>query len=287
MTRIPVSAVLALSGALGLVDAGARPLRADSLAGWTSYLAATDRRIARELSSAGGFLVSDFAADAAAARQRVLSGAVLTHRMESVDANGRSIPIAGALIHHWRGAILIPGLTLTDLLSSLQRDVPDTGQEDVLRAAVIERAPDMVKVYLKLRRTKFVTVVFNTEHVVHFRHHGATRASSGSVATKIAELADPGTPQERELPAGQDHGYLWRWNAYWRYEQTPRGVIAECESVSLSRDVPSVVRYLVGPMIESTARESMERTLVSMRAHFTTAVRQDRSETPRASSPAR
>jgi hypothetical protein len=47
------------------------------------------------------------------------------------------------------------------------------------------------------------------------------------------------------------------------------GVIIECESVSLSRTVPSVVRYIVGPLIDSTARESMTRTLEAVRAVLT------------------
>jgi len=35
---------------------------------------------------------------------------------------------------------------------------------------------------------------------------------------------------------GDDRGFLWRLNAYWRYEQVAGGVIAECESITLSRD---------------------------------------------------
>jgi len=35
----------------------------------------------------------------------------------------------------------------------------------------------------------------------------------------------------------------------------------------LSRTVPTLVRYLVGPLIESTARESMEHTLRAVRAN--------------------
>jgi hypothetical protein len=81
-------------------------------------------------------------------------------------------------------------------------------------------------------------------------------------------VSDPDTPDERELPPGEDRGFLWRLNAYWRYEEVAGGVIAECESISLSREVPSFLRYLISPLVESTARESMERTLVTLRARF-------------------
>ena len=214
------------------------------------------------------FLAQEFGPAAADDARAVRAGAVVVRHVETKDSRGRGIDVPSGLVHHWRGAVLIPGLKLASLLRSLQSDVPEMGQEDVLRASVIERGPDSMKVFLKLRRTKFVTVVYNTEHEVRFRHWSATRASSTSTATKIAELENPGTPDERELPAGSDRGFLWRWNAYWRYEETPAGVIAECESISLSRDMPPVLRYVLGPLVESTARESMERTLTSMRTHF-------------------
>ena len=56
-----------------------------------------------------------------------------------------------------------------------------------------------------------------------------------SVATRIAELADVGTAQEHEKSADADSGFLWRLNAYWRYEAVPGGVIVECESVGKVR----------------------------------------------------
>ena len=68
---------------------------------------------------------------------------------------------------------------------------------------------------LKLTRKELITVTYNTEHVVELTRHGPARASSRSVATKIAELADAGTSREREKPAGSDLGLLWRLNAYW------------------------------------------------------------------------
>ena len=85
-------------------------------------------------------------------------------------------------------------------------------------------------------------------------------------ATRIAELANAGTKNEREKVPGDDNGFLWRLNAYWRYEQVDGGVLIECESVSLSRVVPFAVRLFVSPIVERIARESLERTLVSLRA---------------------
>jgi hypothetical protein len=120
-------------------------------------------------------------------------------------------------------------------------------------------------VYLRLKRTRIVTVVYDTEHDVTFRRLGPARATSVSIATRIAEVEDPGTPGEQTRTPGDDHGFLWRLNAYWRYEQVQDGVIAECESISLSRSVPFVLRAIAGPLIEGTARESLEQTLTALR----------------------
>ena len=125
-----------------------------------------------------------------------------------------------------------------------------------------------MRVYLRLQKSKYVTVVYNTEHLVTFRRYGAERASSMSTATKIAEVADAGLPTEHELVPGQDRGFLWKLNAYWRYEQAGSGVIAECESLTLSRPIPYLLTYLIRPIVRSTARESMDRTLSSLRLRF-------------------
>ena len=120
-----------------------------------------------------------------------------------------------------------------------------------MSSKLIARDGDRLRIYMKLRRESVIVVTYNTEHAVEYRRLGETRASSRSVATKIAELDKAGTPQEREKPAGNDHGFLWRLNAYWRYEQMNGGVLIECESVSLSRDVPFVLGWFVNPKVEA------------------------------------
>ena len=106
-----------------------------------------------------------------------------------------------------------------------------------------------------------VSATLNTEHAVEYQRLGQTRAASRSVATKIAELQNVGRPNERERAPGSDRGFLWRLNAYWRFEQAGDGVLIECESVSLSRGVPLLARLFISRAIDGIARESLERTL--------------------------
>jgi hypothetical protein len=262
---IVVAGLLLGSGA-GLAAAHLGP---ESVAGWNAYVSATEARIARELKSSRGFLALDFGTGATAARRAVLAGEVVVEPMETTDIHGEPIDVPSAMVHHWRGAILIPRMTVTRLVAELQQGAPPSRQEDVLESKVLERRPDWMRVSLKLQRKKIVTVVYNTEHVVRFARGSDARATSASTATRIVEVEDVNTLQERERPAGDDRGFLWRLNAYWRYEQVANGVVAECESITLSRDIPVVVRFAVRPLVERAARESMTRTLVSLRARFT------------------
>jgi hypothetical protein len=249
----------------------AAELQTATLKAWDLYVAAAELRIASELKSAKGFLALDFqdAAEAARERHAVIAGEIPVKKMETLTPAGESIQVPGGMIHHWRGSVFIPGADLDPLLARvLNPKTDDTRQEDVLQSRVLERGLDSLRIYLKLQRSKFVTVVYNTEHHVQVRRYGKTRASSTSVATRIAELDMPNSGQEREKPPGQDRGFLWRLNSYWRYEQVNGGVIVECESVSLSRTVPAWLEVLARPLIDNTARESMQRTLGSMRGRM-------------------
>ena len=157
------------------------------------------------------------------------------------------------------------------LLKVLQEPQTDKHkQEDVLSSRVVSRDGDSQKVFLRLRRTKFVTVVYDTEYDVDYRRLAPDRALSNSISTKVVEIENAGTPRERALPEGNDHGYMWRLNSYWRYKQIDDGVLVEIESLTLSRNLPAIIGPLIRPIVTSTARESMTRTLASVRARFAT-----------------
>ena len=260
-----VAAALALT--LTPPAAVAARLAPESILDWNRYVAAAESRMQGELDSGTRFLGLDFDPDAAAARRAVLAGQLSVSRLEGTDRDGRSVTIRSATINHWRGAVFIRGATVAGIMEALKSSAPPVDQ-DVLRAQVLERGSDQMRLLLRIQRRKIITVVYDTEHVVRFRTYGATRGASWSTATKIAEVENPGRPEERELPEGDDRGFLWKLNAYWRYEEVPGGVIAECESMSLSRDVPYVLRAVASSLIESAARESMERTLIALRARF-------------------
>ena len=255
-------------------------LKPETIEAWESYIKVTETRIKHELNSNNGFLILDFQDkdEVLHERKKILAGDISIKAMEC--ENGIEINVPGGTIHHWRGEIFIPGVDLDFVLSRIEDpESADMSQEDVLESRVLERLPGGFKLFLKLQRSKIVTVRYNTVHNIRFTRHSPQRASSTSVATKIAELEQLDGNRELEKPEGKDHGFLWRMNSYWRYEQTQAGIIVECESVTLSRSVPPLLKYMINPIINRIAKESLERTLESLRTRITRAMKPERTPT--------
>jgi hypothetical protein len=254
-----LAAVIVVVGPGVLRAADLRPAAID---GWNRYVAAVERRRALERPAPSRFLALDFLGDPDV-RRAALAGTTVVREIDGPSGAG-GFDVPDARVHHWIGATLVPGVSLTDLLARLEREPPAVGP-GILQSRILARSDGVLRVFLRLQCTRVVTAVFDTEHDVRFTRLSPGRAANVSVATRIVEVANAGTPRERAMRAGEDHGYLWRLNAYWRYEAVDRGVLAECESISLSRSVPFGLEYLAGPLIRGAARESMEQTLDALR----------------------
>ena len=100
--------------------------------------------------------------------------------------------------------------------------------------------------------------------VVYKAFQPAFRRTVAVKVLTVAELDDAGTAREREKSIGRDRGFLWRLHSYWRYRQVDEGVIVECESLSLSRGIPRLLRWMASPLINRAARDIVSRTLASM-----------------------
>jgi len=247
----------------------AAELQQKTIEAWNRYVAATEKRVDRELGSPAGFLVLDFDAPdrGAAARRALARGETIVEEMATRNADGDGIDVPDGSIQHWRGAVLIRGLSLDWLIAAIESGDTLRGQKDVGDWRVLERQPGRLRTFLRIRRESVVTVTYDTEHEVTYTATDG-RAVSRSVATRIVEIEEPGTPGEHARPPGDDRGFFWRLNAYWRYEETPEGVIAEVESLTLSRSIPLVVRPFVGVFVNRIARDSVRSTLEGLRANL-------------------
>ena len=268
-------AALLIVLAIGMVGSPvmAAKLQEKTLTAWKEYVRLTEERIKEELNSSTGFLAQDFQAVPKAQMERdaALSGQILVEKMKTLNPRGRKIKVPAGTIHHWRGSVFIPDVELESVLAQVRYPAQQEDlQPDVLESRILEESDDSLRLYLKLVRSKIVTVTYNTEHLIEYQRHGEGLASSRSIATRIVELDQAGTPAEREKPEGQDHGFLWKLNSYWRYQQVDGGVLVECESLTLSRGVPAILAPFIQPMINGVAKESMQRTLSAMRDRFAT-----------------
>src|SRR5262249_35921716 len=162
-------------------------------------------------------------------------GEVVTERLRNPrganDAGSDSERLPGALIHHWVGAIFIPGASLPDVVALLQdyNCHKDYYAPQVLKSKTLSRSVDAFRVYLRLARTKVITVVLDTEYDVQYQVVDAKRALSNSYSTHIAEVESPGERGEHDLPPGDDHGFLWRLDSFWRFQEAEGGVYMQCE----------------------------------------------------------
>lgn len=188
-------------------------------------------------------------------------------RIEAVDAAANVRP-PGAMIQDWVGTMFLPGATLGQVRSVLQ-DYPD--YKNFYRPKVVESREfghngDEYDVMLRMYEKHILTVVLNTTYRVRYEMPDANRLIVTSRSTHIGEIKDPGKSLVEEVPPGSDSGFLWRLNSYWRFEAGDGGVYARCEAISLSRDVPPGLGWLLTGFLQNFPRDSMKNTLRGTKA---------------------
>ena len=262
--------VLGLS--LLLAIAVAAPLRAVELNpaavdGFNRYTKLTEQRI-NDQARRGQFLWADTlpASERDGVYVRLRKGEIVDRKLESKD-NGGTIETPQAAIHDWVSLVFVPGATLREV-KALFQDYDNHYRyygPEVERSKLLSRQGDDFKIYLRMRKKKIVTVVLNANFDAHYRQLDASHLMVDSYSTRIAEVVAPGTPEEHELPIGNDSGFMWRSNSYWWAEEKDGGVYVQCETLTLTRSVPFGLKWLTGFFLDSTTREFLNKMMVDMR----------------------
>lgn len=172
---------------------------------------------------------------------------------------------AGALLHHWRGTAFAPGARAADF-ERLIRDFhayPQHFAPQVLQAGVSTSSPDRMQAWMRVRQKHVITVVMDTSYDIDFGRLDVQHGYSISQSTRVAEIDAAGTSKEHALQGKDEHGFLWRLNTYWSYEERDGGLYLQIETISLTRAIPHGLGWVVRPYIESIPRESLEFTLRS------------------------
>jgi len=248
----------------------AAELKPETVRAWDQYLKWANAKVQHELSLPNLFLIQNTLppAEKAAVQRQLEAGQIIARTMTGVVPAGVHFDVPSGEIHHWWGAILLRNVRLSQLLQFLQDYDHHAGRfSDVERSRLISRDGNHYRFFFRLKRSKsLVTAYYNTEQECFYTYHDSSRVSSQSVATRIAELDNPGTSSETEKPPGNDRGFLWRLASWWRFEQKGNDVIVELESASLSRDIPVLVKFIPGvsAYIRRTPQETLESVLSSI-----------------------
>ena len=266
--RRAVAVLLAAILLLG-IPASAADLQAQAAQNYARYIALTQAQVDAELAQGGSYLWVERLPEArrAEALAQLRSGSVAIEKLETLDG-GKPIEVPGGLIHHWIGTAFVPGATLAQTLAFMQDydHKVEYFKPDIVRSKILRHEGDDYFVLLRFYQKKIITTVIDTDQEVHYHVVDQTHAWSRSSATRVQEVDNPGKSDERLEPEGHDRGFVWKLNTFWRFEEKDGGTYLECQAISLSRDIPAGLGWMVGSFVSSVPRESLTFTLTTARA---------------------
>ncbi len=235
-------------------------LQPETVRAFDKYIREAEEGIEQTLHTGGRFLWSDATPERIARREK---GEILSQLWTGTSP----FNVPQGLIHDWVGAVSVPGATIESTLALVQDydNHKNIYRPDVVDSKLISRVGDDFKIYLRLLKKKIVTVVLDTDHEVHYSRLNGSCVYCFSHTTRIAEVQDAAKANETALPAGTGHGFLWRLHSYWRFQGRNGNTVIECRAISLTRDIPTALKWIIQPMVHSLPNESLVNLLAATR----------------------
>ena len=195
------------------------------------------------------------------ARQRARRGEIVIVKLPTPK-----VKIPHGKAHYWGGIFFDLGRSAEDYLRILlDYKRHQDYYADVLRSELVSKDGDRYHSRLRLYKKKVLSATLNADFETLVTRPKPGTIYLKSVATRIAEVAEPGTPEEHERPVGEDSGFLWRQNSYWRLVDADGGVYVQLVTLSLSRDIPTGLGWIVGPFVNSVPEETLRSMLATTR----------------------
>ncbi len=241
-------------------------LKPRTLEAFESYIRDAEAGMQPLLKGAGAFLWSDTSPERA---QQVRQGKVVA----KLWAGDWPVKVPNGLIHDWTGAVFVPGATVEQTLALVQNydNHKNIYQPEVIGSRLISHDGNDFKIFLRLLKKKIITVVLDTDHDVHYSEVSPGRWFCRSYTTRIVEVEDAGTEKEHALDPDTGYGFLWRLYSYWKFDEksderrppapAANGVYIECRAISLTRDIPYGLGWIIEPIIRNLPQESLIHTL--------------------------
>jgi hypothetical protein len=235
-------------------------LKPRTLQAFEAYIREAEAAMEPSLHGRGAFLWSDTDPQIA---QQVRQGNIAA-QLWSGDT---TVKVPNGLIHDWIGAAFIPRTTVADTLALIQDydNHKNVYKPDVMDSKLIAHNGNDFKIFLRLLKKKIITVVLDTDHDVHYSSLDPSHWCCRSYTTRIAEVEDAGTDKEKVLSPDTGYGFLWRLYSYWRLQERDGGVYVECRAISLTRDIPTGLGWVIEPIIRKLPKESLINTLKATR----------------------
>ncbi len=248
--------------------ASATELKKKTVDAFDRYARLTHARNEAEISGSGAFFWVDALPEPrrSAYLEQMRRGHAVLERKRTLEG-GKELPVPDGIIHHWIGAAFLPGVSLMQA-AEVTLDYDNhfrTYAPDVARSRLISRKGTDFQMYLRFIKKKIITVVADSYHDVHFQKLDEKRATCWSVTSRIHEVENAGKPSEKLLPVGNDGGFLWRLYTWWRFIERDGGTYIQLESITLTRDIPWGLGWLIKPYISSIPRESLMFTMEKTR----------------------
>jgi hypothetical protein len=235
-------------------------LKPQTVQAFTAYVCEAEAKMERTLDGSEPFLWCDLSSERS---HKVRQGNIVAQFWSGKGP----VKVPSGLIHDWIGTMFIPNTTVERTLSLIQDydNHKNIYKPEVIASTLKSHQGNDFKIYLRLLKKKIITVVLDTDHDVHYLSLDPARCFCRSHTTRIAEVEAAGSPKERVLPPDTGHGFLWRLYSYWRFQENNGGVYAECRAISLTRDVPFGLGWMIEPIIQNLPRESLINTLEATR----------------------
>jgi hypothetical protein len=235
-------------------------LKPQTVEAFDRYIRQSEAGMEQKLHETSPFLWSDVSSERA---QLVRGGQVVAQFW----AGQGPIKVPNGLIHDWIGAVLIRATSLKKTLALVQDydNHKNIYKPEVIASRLISHRGNDFQIYLRILKKKIMTVVLDTDHDVHYRSLDRTRCTCRSYTTRIAEVENAGSPKETVLPPDTGYGFLWRLYSYWRFQERKSGMYVECRAISLTRDVPLGLGWIIEPIIQKLPQESLINTLEATR----------------------
>ena len=233
-------------------------LKPRTLQAFADYIQEAEAGMEPSLSGHSAFLWSDQSAERA---REVRRGQVVAQLWQGDSP----VKIPNGLIHDWVGAAFSPAVSVEQVLALVQNydNHKNIYKPEVIDSRLIAEDGNDFKIFLRLLKKKIITVVLDTDHDVHYSAVEAKRWFCRSYTTRIAEVEDAGTSKEKVLEPDSGYGFLWRLYSYWRFDEkkSDDGVYIECRAISLTRDIPLGLGWIIDPIVRKLPEESLMHTL--------------------------